>query len=496
MTDETPAPTHLEPLIRSRAAEAPDAPLIEDARSDRVVTRGALAAALDAWKARLDALGAEPGALVVLTVTDPVALATAFLAVVGSGRRAVALDGTIPADALEALTAPLGASLRITDERDDDRPAGRLVLADRLGGPGCTLRSSPTAPAVDLPWDPRVRGASVLFTSGSTGVPKGVELPEAQLLYVAHQVADVLGLGPEDRGFNPLPLFHVNAQVVALTATLVAGGTVVLDARFHRTGFWELLAEKRITWLNAVPTVLAVLARSGPIVPPPSLRLLRSASAPLPAPVRAAFTTVPVVVSWGMTEAASQITSTSIDGAAGGGVGLPRGVEVQARDEAGRVLPAGERGELWIRGRGVVSGYLFGHAADRFDADGWLRTGDVGSAGGDGRVVLAGRLDDVINRGGELVDPAEVEAVLLRDPRVREAVVTGRPDPVLGAVPVAFVIPAGDDDGLEADLAALAARHLPAFKRPSAILTVADVPRTPAGKVVRRRALDLLQAGA
>jgi acyl-CoA synthetase (AMP-forming)/AMP-acid ligase II len=173
---------------------------------------------------------------------------------------------------------------------------------------------------------------------------------------------------------------------------------------------------------------------------------------------------------------------------------------VQVRGDDGRVLGPGERGELWIRGPGVVRGYLFGQAADRFDGAGWLRTGDAGHVDTDGRVVIAGRTDDVINRGGELVDPAEVEAVLLQDPRVREAIVAGRPDDVLGAVPVAFVIPAdgADDhgtDGLEQDLAHLAARHLPAFKRPVTVTVVGDVPRTAAGKVVRRRALELLGDG-
>ena len=105
----------------------------------------------------------------------------------------------------------------------------------------------------------------MLFTSGSTGTPKGVELPEAQLLFVARAVARHNRLVPDDRGFNSLPLFHVNAEVVGLLATLVAGATLVLDRRFRRTGFWDLLAERRITWLNAVPAILAVLAKTGPL---------------------------------------------------------------------------------------------------------------------------------------------------------------------------------------------------------------------------------------
>ncbi len=148
-----------------------------------------------------------------------------------------------------------------------------------------------------------------------------------------------------------------------------------------------------------------------------------------------------------MTEGASQITATPLDAPARPGtVGVPVGSEVQVRDEDGTPLPADEVGALWVRGPGIVGRYLFGRAAERFDADGWLSTGDVGSVAADGWVSLAGRSDDVINRGGEKVYPAEVEDVLLGDPRVLEAVVVGRPDDVLGAVPVAYVILQPDGD--------------------------------------------------
>src|SRR5262249_23317518 len=139
-----------------------------------------------------------------------------------------------------------------------------------------------------------------------------------------------------DRGFNPLPLFHINAEVVALLATLVAGGTLVLDKRFHRTGFWQLLVDKGITWVNAVPAILSILALNNvPAVPAlvPGLRFIRSASAPLPAAAReqiALQTGVTVVESYGMTEAASQITATPLDGGhPRGSVGRPVGVELE-----------------------------------------------------------------------------------------------------------------------------------------------------------------------
>ena len=156
----------------------------------------------------------------------------------------------------------------------------------------------------------------LLLTSGSTGTPKAVELTEAQCLHVAGAVAAHHRLTRTDRGFCPLPLFHVNAQVVGLLATLVAGGELVLDRRFRRTGFWALLAERDVTWVNAAPAIVTILARAAedPVVPA-GLRFVRSASAALPPPVRDLFvarTGLPVVESYGMTEAASQITATAL----------------------------------------------------------------------------------------------------------------------------------------------------------------------------------------
>jgi acyl-CoA synthetase (AMP-forming)/AMP-acid ligase II len=162
------------------------------------------------------------------------------------------------------------------------------------------------------------------------------------------------------------------------------------------------------------------------------------------------------------------------------------------------VLAAGEVGALWVRGPGVVTRYLFGRASDRFDQAGWLSTGDLGSVSDDGWVSLAGRSDDVINRGGEKVYPSEVEDVLLGDDRVLEAVVVGRPDPILGHVPVAYVIqqPGGSAraETLASDLLARCEAHLTRFRRPVEVIVVPDLPRAPTGKVRRARVREMAAA--
>jgi acyl-CoA synthetase (AMP-forming)/AMP-acid ligase II len=490
-------------LIGHRAMSNPSAVYLEDARSSRSITYGELARAVSAWQAFFQAMDLAPGAPVIVAVNDPLGFAVVYLAVIASGRRSIPINPELPDGEPSRSSALIGGSALVVVSPRDREHAADLPVAlidERTFGPaGIRL---PPSPVTDLGSAAAgtSEGAAVLFTSGSTGTPKGVELTERQLLLVATAVARNNRLTSDDRGFNPLPLFHINAEVIGLLSTLVAGAALVLDASFHRTGFWELISQRRITWLNAVPAMLAVLTRSGGPLPPTGLRFIRSASAPLPDAVRTALADIPLVLSWGMTEGASQITATPIgDADHAGSVGLPLGSEVAVRAPGGAPLPAGDVGALWIRGAGIVRHYLFDKNSERFDPDGWLNTGDLGYIDDDGFVYLVGRSDDVINRGGEKVYPAEIEEVLLGDPRVMEAVVVARADDVLGSVPVAYVIPATErgtmDGDLVGDLTMRCFANLPRFKRPVEIAVVPDLPRAPTGKVQRSRVRDRAASG-
>jgi acyl-CoA synthetase (AMP-forming)/AMP-acid ligase II len=542
-----PASESLAALIENRADRNPSAAFLEDARSDRVVSYGRLADEVAQWSSRLRAANPQPAA-VIIDVDDPLDFAVVHLAVVAAGLRSVPVNPDLgPLDLAKIVALIVGETVLVTDRDDRDAAGADSVLRlpaisgvdagqadagtrpdrtaqsdgtvrpDLAGQPDGTVRPDlagqpdgtarpdgpvrPVRDRTDVGMGAESTGAVLLFTSGSTGTPKGVELSEEQLLFVARGIARHNELTEADRGYNSLPLFHVNAEVVGLVATLVAGASLVLDRRFHRTGFWELMRERRITWINAVPAILAVLARGGELDLPDTLRFVRSASAPLPDAVRVALGTVPLVVSYGMTEAASQITATPLRGSApGGSVGIPIGSEIQVRDDADAVLASGSVGSLWIRGPGIVRQYFAGAAADRFDDAGWLRTGDLGSIDDAGFVFLSGRSDDVINRGGEKVYPAEVEEVLLGDERVREAVVVGRPDPILHQVPIAYVmtaegVPEAETDDIVEGLRARCERDLPRYKRPVEISVVADLPRAPTGKIQRSRVREQAAAG-
>jgi oxalate---CoA ligase len=325
---------------------------------------------------------------------------------------------------------------------------------------------------------------------------------------VAKGIAVHHRLTPGERGFSPLPLFHVNAEVVALLATLAGQATIVLDDRFHRTHFWENVARHGVTWVNAVPAIITILATAVPLAAAPeevgrqvraNVRFVRSASAPLPVATLQRFeagTGLRVVESYGMTEAASMITANPVDGVRKpGSVGRPVGCRLRVVDRSRRPLPSGEVGLIEVRGPGVITGYAVG-GEGAFTPDGWFSTSDLGYQDEDGYVFLVGRADDVVNRGGENIYPREVEEVLLADPRVWAAVVVGLPDPVLGAVPVAYVaapnLSIPERAELAADLQSRCRGELNAFKVPVATHVVDRLPVGPTGKIARRRAVTEL----
>jgi acyl-CoA synthetase (AMP-forming)/AMP-acid ligase II len=490
--ENAPARGDLALLIARRARDDGARRFLEDAGGGHALSYAELGCRVRQYRAALDAAGIAPRGRVLIHVADPIAFSVAYLGSIAAGRCAVPVNPNAPPAELDRAAAAV-------------RPTAVIGgPPDGVGGLGLPIVPAPlaVAPAADPHGDHAgvravpVSGSALLLTSGSTGAPKAVELTEARLLHVARAVADHNRLTPDDRGFNPLPLFHINAEVVALLATLAAGATLVLDRRFHRHGFWETVAEHDVTWINLVPAILGILAEHPIPVRPRRLRFIRSAAAPLPNAIRHRMEVLagaPVVESYGMTEAASQIAAMPLDGSGpAGSCGRPVGTDVEVRGSSGRPVPTGTIGQIWIHGAGVIDAYDRGRAAERFDARGWLDTGDRGSLDADGYLFLAGRSDDVINRGGELLYPREIEEVLVADPGVRDAVVVGRPDPILGHVPVAYIILVQDHDTIQSlqelleRLYARCAAQLSRYKVPGAIHPMERLPRTATGKIQRQ----------
>ena len=479
--------------IDEAAARRDGATYLEDASGTGKLTYAGLQRSTHAWAERLDSAGVPPGAALAIRVPDPLGYAEALVSVLGAGRVAIPLDPGAPAAELARVLAVARPAAAVCDS-GRGLPPGLAILGppdDRgqHGGAG----QAPVPPGMPS------AGGIFLCTSGTTGAPKGILLREDQLSHVAACVAGHHRLTPADRGYCCLPLFHVNAEVVGLLATLAAGACLVLDRKFSRRGFWGLIEQQRITWVNAVPAIITVLAMDPPAARPPEhVRFVRSASAPLPPSALKRFEAtfgVPIVETYGMTEAASMITANPLDGPRkAGSVGLPVGTEVRVTQ---RSLPcrASEVGRVEIRGPGVISRYAEGSPAGVIHRGGWLDTGDLGYLDEDGYLFLAGRADDVINRGGEKIYPREIEDFLLAQPGVESVAVVAARDEVLGERPVAYVVPAGPWRRREMEewLREACETALPRPKRPSAFCLVQELPLGPTGKVVRHRLRERAQ---
>ena len=295
-----------------------------------------------------------------------------------------------------------------------------------------------------------------------------------------------------------MPLFHIHGIMAGMLAPLSVGGSVVCAPGFDAFKFARWLDELRPTYYTAVPTMhQMVIARAGE----PrrgALRFVRSSSAALP---RSVFDrlgdlfNVPVLEAYGMTEATHQMTCNPLPPASvkPGSVGLATGIEVGILDKENRLLPAGHRGEVVIKGPTVVDGYEDNPEANATAfVDGWFRTGDEGFLDDDGYLFLTGRLKEQINRGGEKISPLEVEEVLLGHPVVVEAVVFAVPHDKLGEDVGAAVVLADGRDPDEQELRTYLGEQLAAFKVPRRISFVTEIPKGATGKVQRVGMADRL----
>jgi acyl-CoA synthetase (AMP-forming)/AMP-acid ligase II len=477
-------------LICRRAADGDRTALVEGA-TGRKVTWGELAAMAEGWRH-----AGLTGRRVGVAIGDPLAMAGAYLGALAAGVAIAPLNPDATGVERAAQARSLGLSVLVTDTPLPPGATGMEVrdTALHLVAPGTA--NGPDGGGAAL----------IMSSSGTTGTPKIIPLTATQLLLTARSVVANLRLVPEDTGYSPLPLWHINGLVVGVLSAAVAGSRLVIDRRFSRRSFWSVVEREGVTWLNLVPAIITVLGGIGPpdVGVTSGVRLARSASAPLAAAVRERFETcygIPVVETYGMTEAASQITANPLLAVRPGSVGRPAGLEIRVVDRGGRILPAGDTGGVQIRGASVTAWYWgngTGGPRPALDADGWLATGDVGWLDSDGYLFLVGREDDVINRGGEKVQPREVEEVLLADQRVVAAAVVGRPHPTVGEEPVAYVIavPGTDAAALVADLYARMDVSLSRFKRPATLTVVDTLPSGPTGKVSRSAVKSLAAAAA
>jgi malonyl-CoA/methylmalonyl-CoA synthetase len=466
-----------------RWAQAPEAVALIDGST--VLRAAELDSRSRAVAGRLARAGLRPGDRILMSAATSADLVVAHVGALRLGLVVLPVNGAY----LEREVAHIAA---------DAQPAAAVVDE---GERGAWVRSAAgrdvivVSPAVDLPdGDAADSGitldaagpgdlALLVYTSGTTGAPKGAMLTHGNVLSSAEALRIAWRWTRDDRLVLALPLFHMHGLGVGVHGTLLAGASAVLVARFTPDAVFDAAQQHSATLFFGVPTMYARLAASSRVAELAALRLCVSGSAPLAPELfarLAADAGVRVLERYGMTETVMNVSNPYDGERRPGTVGLPLpGVELRLEDDVG----AG--GQILLRGPNVFPGYWRRDDATResFTDDGWFRTGDIGAYDDAGYLSIVGRAKELIITGGYNVYPREVEDVLLEHPGVAEVAVIGVPSAEWGETVAAVVVPAGE---LEVDdLLAFAGSRLASFKRPREVRLVESLPRNALGKVLR-----------
>jgi malonyl-CoA/methylmalonyl-CoA synthetase len=436
--------------------------------------------------------GASPGSSLLLQAASCPGWLWVYLACLRVGIVVVPVSADYGGEELRHFLADAQPALAVADqprrkamsEAAQGLPVGLQVLEDLVAAAESASEAGPLPPS---PADGAL--ATLLYSSGTTGRPKGAQLTHANLAANARTLVAAWGFTPADRLLHTLPLHHAHGLFVAVGTALLAGSTILLRPRFDAADVLDQLP--RCTVFMGVPT------HYGRLLDQPALgrdtcrgvRLFVSGSAPLAAAVHARFearTGHRILERYGMTETL-MLTSNPLAGERRPGtVGQPlRGVEVRIGDGTGATVAPGTAGEIEVRGPSVTAGYWRqpGQSAAARTADGWFRTGDLGTFSPDGYLTIVGRSKDLVITGGLNVYPREVEAVLDALPGVAEAAVIGVPHPDFGEAVVAVVVPTADHHPDAQALLATTRRQLAGYKVPKQVFFVPALPRNALGKV-------------
>jgi long-chain acyl-CoA synthetase len=502
--------------VRTHAAATPDAPAVDSPWGR--ITYAQLEARMLALAGLLRASGVEPGDRVLIALPLGCAAAVAGLAVQALGACSVELDRETGADALAGILSQTGARHAVIFGQDARRWTGREQLThcfvvhgsrppERMLGllkpatcawlqeDGAVDPDVAPAPLTALPSPTPDTPASIVYTSGSTGTPRGVVQTFGNIAANTRSIVEYLGLTPRDRAMLILPLHYCYGKSV-LQTHLLAGGSVFLDPRFmYPQVVLEAMATEACTGFAGVPLTFELLRRQAASDSLAKLKLryvTQAGGGMSPDTVRwtrEAFHPAELFVMYGQTEATARLSylppARATDKAGSIGRGIP-GVTLAVVSDDGTPLPDGEVGQLVAKGANVTPGYL-GAPEDTAAIlrDGWLWTGDLAWRDPEGFFFLVGRAKEILKVGGHRVSPAEIEHVLARHPAVREVAVVGVPDDLGGEAACAAVVLQPGEPPKEDDLRRFCRESLPVHKVPRHVLFTDALPRGPTGKVLK-----------
>lgn len=493
----------LTPFVLERAAAIAEKPALVDADTGRVLTYGELADGVRRGAVGLARRGFGQGDVLALLCPNVPEYPLVFHAAACAGGAVTSANPLLGVEELAFQLSDSRARVLVTTPPLVEKASAAAAHAgvDELfvlgDGSGATpfaqlLGRDESPPGVEI--DPAEDVVALPYSSGTTGLPKGVALTHRNLVANLCQVEPVLGADEREVALGVLPFFHIYGLVVVLNYALRQGGTVVTMSRFDFGGMLRAIDEHRITHAFVVPPIAIALAREQIVdaFDLSSLEFVLCGAAPLSAELELRCGERLGVVfrqGYGMTEASPV---THVVPSAGmprpGTVGLPvPNTEVAIVDPASRLpVGPGETGEVWVRGPQVMRGYLGNPdaTAATIDDEGWLHTGDIGVADEDGCLTLVDRLKELIKVNAYQVAPAELEAILLTHPAVGDAAVVPVQDEECGEVPKAFVVLAGDVE--ESDLIAFVAERVAPYKRVRRVEVVETIPKSPSGKILRR----------
>ncbi len=502
------SPRTIPALLAQRVSQTPEKEFLFSEADGRTFTYSAFQSAVNRTARLIAAKGIQKGDVVSLLMPNSVEYIIAYFACWQLGALAGPINSLLKAPELEFVMSNSEATalmvhsqfLTTVETIRGNLPALQNVIGFDNEAAATAGYSEETIAAELLDKDDE---AIIIYTSGTTGKPKGCLLTHANVLANARQISSWLGFNGNDRLLTIMPLFHMNAVSVTTMSALEAGGSTVVSPKFSASRFWQIISDYQITSFGSVATMLSMLLSTYPDgvlegLKTDQLRFAMCGSAPVPAEVMKRFEATfncLVIEGYGLSESTCRSTFNPPNkDRRPGSCGLPIGNDMRVVDEQDREVADNELGEIVLRGENILKAYYKNpDATATAFRGGWFHTGDIGYRDADGFYFIVDRKSDMIIRGGENIYPREIDEVLYQHPSIAAAATIGVPDQLYGEEVAAVVVLKDGDQTTPDALIEFCSERLADFKCPRTIRVVAEIPKGPTGKLLKRELAALFE---